>query len=284
MRLVTNASGAVQKRSTFKAFGDEGQNTGAHKEEKGFIGERSDAETGLLYLNARYYDPAIGRFISPDWWDPQKPGVGTNRYAYSDNDPVNKSDPNGHAAGSEMGDISGAVPDNGLKDVSNEVRDVIDKAATLGRAIVSNTPLGRATRAAMAVAAAINAMPQEQPEPVEPAATPAPTDVTAPAPGQQQAPTPEPEDPLDRDKLGIPKDWSEKATKRGMQYKDPADPKNTHVRTSRADPKGRPGQQVDNVRAHKGGYRDVNGNKVDLNTLDSHIPADKFDFGRIFGR
>jgi hypothetical protein len=27
------------------------------------------------------------------------PGVGTNRYAYSDNDPINKSDPNGHAAG-----------------------------------------------------------------------------------------------------------------------------------------------------------------------------------------
>ena len=59
-------------------------------------GEAHDAETGLLYLHARYYDPAIGRFISPDWWDPNKPGVGTNRYAYSDNDPINKSDPNGH--------------------------------------------------------------------------------------------------------------------------------------------------------------------------------------------
>jgi len=36
------------------------------------------------------------RFISPDDWDPTKPGVGTNRYSYSGNDPVNKSDPNGH--------------------------------------------------------------------------------------------------------------------------------------------------------------------------------------------
>ena len=116
VRLVTNASGAVQKRSTFKAFGDEGQSAGTHKEEKGFIGERSDAETGLLYLNARYYDPAIGRFISPDWWDPQKEGVGTNRYAYSDNDPVNKSDPNGHMAGAETGDIAGAVQDQGVNE------------------------------------------------------------------------------------------------------------------------------------------------------------------------
>ncbi|MER9683886.1 hypothetical protein NKJ23_32250 [Mesorhizobium sp. M0184] len=36
------------------------------------------------------------RFISPDDWDPTLPGVGTNRYAYAQNDPINKSDPNGH--------------------------------------------------------------------------------------------------------------------------------------------------------------------------------------------
>jgi hypothetical protein len=36
------------------------------------------------------------RFISPDSLDPTLPGVGTNRYSYSQNDPVNKSDPTGH--------------------------------------------------------------------------------------------------------------------------------------------------------------------------------------------
>lgn len=36
------------------------------------------------------------RFISPDTMDPTIPGVGTNRYAYAQNDPVNKSDPSGH--------------------------------------------------------------------------------------------------------------------------------------------------------------------------------------------
>jgi hypothetical protein len=39
---------------------------------------------------------ANARFISPDDWDPTLQGVGTNRYAYSGNDPVNRSDPNGH--------------------------------------------------------------------------------------------------------------------------------------------------------------------------------------------
>ena len=50
-----------------------------------------------MYPNARYYDPLTARFISPDDWDPVLPGVGTNRYAYAGNDPVNKSDPNGHS-------------------------------------------------------------------------------------------------------------------------------------------------------------------------------------------
>ncbi len=35
-------------------------------------------------------------FIQPDWFEVTKPGVGTNRYAYSGNDPVNKMDPNGN--------------------------------------------------------------------------------------------------------------------------------------------------------------------------------------------
>lgn len=41
-------------------------------------------------------DPVLGRYISPDDWDPTKEGVGTNRYAYALNDPVNKADNNGH--------------------------------------------------------------------------------------------------------------------------------------------------------------------------------------------
>ena len=37
---------------------------------RGYIGERADAETGLVYLHARWYDAETGRFITPDWWDP----------------------------------------------------------------------------------------------------------------------------------------------------------------------------------------------------------------------
>jgi len=57
---------------------------------------RYDADAGLQFLNARYYDPELGLFIQPDWFEITEAGVGTNRYSYSFNDPVNLRDPNGN--------------------------------------------------------------------------------------------------------------------------------------------------------------------------------------------
>ncbi|RWC55163.1 hypothetical protein [Mesorhizobium sp.] len=59
------------------------------------------------------------RFISPDTLDPTMPGVGTNRYSYALNDPVNKSDPNGHDSfGPGSPDANGHYPqgDNRVTD------------------------------------------------------------------------------------------------------------------------------------------------------------------------
>jgi hypothetical protein len=57
---------------------------------------------------------ANARFISPDDWDPTKPGVGTNRYAYAGNDPINNSDPNGHWFGIDDGIAAGVGAIGGL--------------------------------------------------------------------------------------------------------------------------------------------------------------------------
>ena len=94
VRAVTDMAGALVEATGYAAYGER-LNVGMQAR-KGYIGERYDTETGLLYLNARYHDPVFGRFISPDDLDPVLPGVGTNRYAYAGNDPVNNSDPNGH--------------------------------------------------------------------------------------------------------------------------------------------------------------------------------------------
>ena len=56
-----------------------------------------DEETGLYYLNSRYYDPETGRFISPDSLDYLEPETcnGLNLYTYCGNNPVMFVDPNG---------------------------------------------------------------------------------------------------------------------------------------------------------------------------------------------
>ena len=58
-------------------------------------------------------------------WDPTLPGVGTNRYAYSGNDPVNKSDPNGHNSDDT---IDPDDDDDGVPDEWDKYPDVDDRA------------------------------------------------------------------------------------------------------------------------------------------------------------
>lgn len=120
VRLTTNEAGGVTERSVYASYGDRTSDGVAASQSatKGYIGERHDPETGLIYLNARYYDPVIGRFISPDDWDPTIEGVGTNRYTYSFNDPINKSDPNGHLAG-DPGE-AGVDPGDAAADAGND--------------------------------------------------------------------------------------------------------------------------------------------------------------------
>jgi len=92
IQAVTNSLGNEVRRQKHKPFGDQHNVTGSHLESKGWIGEREE-ETELAYLNARYYDPEIGRFTAPD--PIVRMGQGLNRYSYSWNSPPNFSDPLG---------------------------------------------------------------------------------------------------------------------------------------------------------------------------------------------
>ena len=60
-----------------------------------------DAETGLYYLQTRYYDPQVGRFLNADSVDYIAPDLigGLNLYAYCNNNPVMYSDPEGTLVG-----------------------------------------------------------------------------------------------------------------------------------------------------------------------------------------
>jgi len=62
----------------------------------GFAGQRYDSSTGLIHMGVRYYDPSLGRFISPDPIVPE-PGnpQALNRYTYAYNNPLRFVDPSG---------------------------------------------------------------------------------------------------------------------------------------------------------------------------------------------
>ena len=54
-----------------------------------------DAESGLYYLQSRYYDPVTGRFLNADSLVDTSDVLGFNMYTYCGNNPVNYSDPTG---------------------------------------------------------------------------------------------------------------------------------------------------------------------------------------------
>ncbi|MCP4294805.1 MAG: RHS repeat-associated core domain-containing protein, partial [Proteobacteria bacterium] len=64
-----------------------------------YTGKELDRSTGLMYYEARYMDPVIGRFISVDPMfveQPEKCGIQEcNLYSYTTNNPINSVDPTG---------------------------------------------------------------------------------------------------------------------------------------------------------------------------------------------
>lgn len=90
--------GNVTKEFDYRPYG--AQVLGDPADGPGYTGHVNDADTDLLYMQARYYDPMVGRFLSVDPKVPE-PGnlFGFNRYAYANNSPLNFVDPDGREAG-----------------------------------------------------------------------------------------------------------------------------------------------------------------------------------------
>ena len=95
-----------------------------------------DSETGLYYVSSRYYDPEIGRFISPDTTDvlAATPNSLTdkNLYAYCDNNPVVRVDHGGEFWHIVIGAVAGALIGGVVKAVSNAIegKSLTDGLAT----------------------------------------------------------------------------------------------------------------------------------------------------------
>lgn len=93
IRLLTTAEGAVAATASYSAYGVRTM-TGTAVSAFGFAGQYTDAESGLLYLRARYYDPDTGVFLTVD------PAFSSTRsaYGYAGGNPVTGGDPSGLCA------------------------------------------------------------------------------------------------------------------------------------------------------------------------------------------
>jgi RHS repeat-associated protein len=144
--LQTGDAAAVVAKIGYMPWGEPYVVTGAPVGRNTFTGKELDSETGLYYFNARYYDPALGRFITPD----DRIGGAASRhdplnlYAYALNDPTGYIDPSGHDAWSAIGTwFSQDVTNWFNRNWQEVVQFAVDGALIIaGVAVLATTPFG----------------------------------------------------------------------------------------------------------------------------------------------
>ncbi len=111
IRMITDSKGATAATYTYDVYGNtvSSTNPGQVSNPFGYAGAYSDAESGLLYLRARYYDPSTAQFISGDPLFSRT----AHRYVYANASPLNLVDPTGltGACTASAGQLSNQEPD-----------------------------------------------------------------------------------------------------------------------------------------------------------------------------
>ncbi len=130
---ATDEGGNLKWTEHYKPFGERVNNSSEGSENNiGFTGHELDSDTGLTYMQARYYDPVIGRFYSNDpvGYTAKNPVMSFNRYLYVNNNPYKYTDPNGEFLLQAVGAIGGAI----LGVAAQAVADVASgNAPTMGK-------------------------------------------------------------------------------------------------------------------------------------------------------
>jgi RHS repeat-associated protein len=90
-RLLTGEDGSVQGKTTYDAYGNLIEQTGSTPSPLGYDGQYANADTGLIYMRAREYDPSTAQFLSHD----PLAAVSGEPYSYAGNNPLNYVDPSG---------------------------------------------------------------------------------------------------------------------------------------------------------------------------------------------
>ncbi|HEX4019860.1 MAG TPA: RHS repeat-associated core domain-containing protein [Acidobacteriaceae bacterium] len=103
-RVQTDYEGVTEQTCSSLPYGNGETCTTPFPTENLFTGKERDAESGNDYFGARYYESAMGRWLSPDWSDDPDPvpyadlsdPQTLNLYGYAHNNPLTLRDPDGH--------------------------------------------------------------------------------------------------------------------------------------------------------------------------------------------
>ncbi len=94
---ANGTTGARVAEVRYKAWGEDRYTFGTTPTTYRYTGQRRENAIGLYFYNARWYDPALGRFTQPDTLVPSASSPQSlNRYTYVYNNPVRNIDPSGH--------------------------------------------------------------------------------------------------------------------------------------------------------------------------------------------
>lgn len=135
-----DASGNIISNADYRPYGT--QAMGTPEQGPGYTGHVSDVDSGLVYMQARYYDAETGRFYSSD---PVAVTAGNvflfNRYAYANVNPLSYTDPTGMLTCHSSGEVSSGV--QRMRNASDGCTGG-DSAAAAGTAVIGRGAAGGA--------------------------------------------------------------------------------------------------------------------------------------------
>lgn len=91
--LALDEQANVLWREDYKPYGDKTQKAPASLNDVGYTGHQNEDDIGLVYMQQRYYDPVLGRFLSNDPVGFTGNSHSFNRYVYGNNNPYRYVDP-----------------------------------------------------------------------------------------------------------------------------------------------------------------------------------------------
>ncbi|HQU48092.1 MAG TPA: RHS repeat-associated core domain-containing protein [Casimicrobiaceae bacterium] len=157
---LTDAVGAVTDRYVYDAYGASVATMGVTPNPYRYGAERFDAESGLVHLRARQYDPAVARFLTRDPFAGRlESPISLHRYAYANDDPVNFRDPTGRESLVSLTVAQSINSTIEMAEVVSEVNQACNAFTTLGAVgyTVLATELAIGALGALANAAGFNA-------------------------------------------------------------------------------------------------------------------------------